>query len=282
MVLSNSVSGPSAGSRVIVVLGLFASVGSSTGCVELKPGSDESGSPDTTGELAALRLSPAWSCLEVPPELPADSAGPHVSFSMPIVESISQMPPPSLQVRACSLLDSDCGHPVTDSVGPTEDGLVHVSLPLGFQGFFEIRSDDTAPALFFLHETLRRDTVTAPLPLISATGLAVLAANNDAVLDFEHDGLVVIRAYDCLGQPAAGVDLSSDEDGQVFMFVDGLPRVGVEVTDMSGLGGFMNVPPGFVHVTGTHTENGRTTGSESLAVRPRWLTFGDVQPIDAD
>jgi hypothetical protein len=267
---------------VIIAVGLLASVGFSTGCVELKPGSDESASPNTTGELAALPLDPAWSCLEVPPELPAESQGPRVIFSMPIVESISQMPPPTLQVRGCSLLDSDCKNPVTDSVGPTEDGIVHVSLPLEFQGFLEIRSDDTAPALFFLHETLRRDTVSAPLPLISATGLEVLAANNDAVLDFEHDGLVVIRTYDCLGQPAAGIELSSDGDGQGFMFVEGLPRVGAEVTDMSGLGGFMNVPPGFVHVTGTHSANGRTTGAESLAVRPQWLTFGDVQPIDTE
>ena len=265
------------------VVGVLASVTvGSVGCVELKPGADEAASPDTTNELAALRLDPAWSCLVVPPELPPVSQGPRVIFSMPIVESISMMPPPTLQVRGCSLLDSNCDNPVTEPVGPTEEGLVNVSLPVGFEGFLEIRSDDTAPALFFLHEPLQRDTMAAPLPLISATGLAVLAANNDATLDFEHDGLVVIRAYDCLGQSAAGVELGSDGDGRVFMFVEGLPRVGVEVTDMDGLGGFMNVAPGFVHVTGTHTENGRITGSESLAVRPQWLTFGDLQPIDAE
>jgi hypothetical protein len=253
------------------------------GCVELKAGSDEAPLASDGALKTFSSLGPEWSCLDTPPPIEPPSTERRVSFSMPIIESISGLPPASLKVRACALLDVPCLMPTTpDPVGPSEDGLVHLSLPRGFDGFLEITSPDTAPALFFMHEPLERDTEAQALPLISALGLAALAANNGAELDLSKSGLIVVRTYDCLGAPAAGVEVTNDRGGQVFVFVDGLPRVGLTVTDVAGLGGFMNVAPGFVRVTGRHVESGEVSGAESLVVRAQWLSFGDLQPVDSD
>jgi hypothetical protein len=62
------------------------------------------------------------------------------------------------------------------------------------------------------------------------------------------------------------------------MFVEGLPRVGIEQTDAEGLGGFMNVPPGFIRITGTYVATGQTLASQGLVVRSQWLTYGDLHP----
>jgi hypothetical protein len=253
------------------------------GCVELKPGSDEVPVASDGSLKGSTFEDPAWSCLDTLPAAEPASEEPQVSFSMPIIESISGLPPAGLQVRACQLLDVPCSMPSTPTpVGPSEDGLVHLSLPRGFTGFLEITSEDTAPALFFMHAALERDTQAEALPLISARGLAALAANNGAELDLQSSGLIVVRTYDCLAKPAGGVELTNDRGGQVFVFVEGLPRVGLTVTDVAGLGGFMNVPPGFVRVTGRHVETGEISGAESLVVRARWLSFGDLQPSDGD
>jgi hypothetical protein len=268
--------------RWALALACSSALAQSAGCVGLKPGSEEAPSGNDP-QFEALSLDdPQWSCLSRAPEPLAPSSQARVTFSMPIVESSSELPPATLQVRACALLDVTCLSPATQPVGPSEDGLVHVSLPTGFDGFLEIRSDDTVPALFFMHEPVQRDTLAPPLPLISGLGVAALAANNGAELDLEDGGLVVVRAFDCSGLPADGVRLSSDTGADVFTFVEGLPRVGLDVTDVAGLGGFMNVPPGFVRVSGEHVASGESTGSESIVVRPQWLTFGDLHPVEEE
>ena len=267
--------------RSAVLLGAIAL--HTAACLELKPGSDELGI--TTGDLDSLRaaaLDADWSCLTRAPALPPPSTGELVTFSMPIIESISELPPLTLQVTACQSLDVDCRSPLAAPVGPSEDGIVHLSLPVGFDGFLEVRSDETTPALFFMHEPLQRDTVSEALPLISDLGLMALASNNGAELDLETSGLIVIRTYDCLGLAAPGVALDNDSGGEVFSFVDAFPRVGVNVTDAAGLAGFMNVPPGFTRVIGTRETGGQQTGAESLVVRPSWLTFGDLHPFERE
>jgi hypothetical protein len=270
------------GRRFALTLACAAAFAQSAGCVGLKPGSEET-PPGGDPEFEALSLDdPQWSCLSAAPEPAPPSSQGRVTFSMPIVESSSELPPATLRVRACALLDVSCLSPATSPVGPSEDGLVHVSLPTGFDGFLEIESEDTVPSLFFMHEPVQRDTLAPPLPLISGLGVAALAANNGAELDLEGGGLVVVRAFDCQGLPADGVRLSSDTDADVFTFVQGLPRVGLDVTDVAGLGGFMNVPPGFVLVRGNHVGSGESTGSESIVVRPQWLTFGDLHPVEND
>jgi hypothetical protein len=258
-----------------------------TGCVELKPGEDHSIEvntadvplePDPDAEL--VTNDPEWACLANPVSSEPPVGGSSVFLAVPIVETVSQLPPATLQVHACAMIDPDCLRPITEYVGPGPDGLVHVEVPRGFDGFLEVVSDETVPAMFFMHKELLRDTLEEVLPLISIPSLLALAMNNDAALDLQNDGLMVVRAYNCLSEPAAGVRFEADVEGIVFMFVEGVPRIGAEETDSGGTGGFVNVPPGFVHVTGKHVASGFKAGSESAVVRGQWLTYVDLQPID--
>src|SRR5262249_4955753 len=161
-----------------------------------------------------------------------------VTFSMAIADSITENVPATLRVRACPLLDVACNNPTTEPTSPDPDGVVRLSLPLRFEGFLEIQSEETIPALFFISTPLRPDTQAEALPLISEMGIVALAQSNDAPIDLEQTGVIVIRTYDCQDRSASGVSLSSAGEGQVFMFVQGLPQVGIEETDEDGLGGF--------------------------------------------
>jgi hypothetical protein len=258
------------------------------GCAELAPGSVEFGAdplslPDAGILQGGSLVDPAWACLDssAPAEPPPEVE--RVSFTLPVVDSATGLPPPDLTTFACQLIDVNCLTPVNpEPVGVSEDGLVHLSLPFEFGGFVEIRSSETVPSLFFVHEPLRQDTVTQPLPLISTGALVALATNNGVSLDSTNDGLLLIRTYDCDGESAANVHLSTDRGGQLFTFVGGLPLVGDNPTSDDGIGGFINVPPGFARVEGRHTRTGQLTGAASLVVRPEWMTYGDLHPRALD
>lgn len=257
-------------------------------CTDLAPGSIEyradplslaDASTLQTGDLA----DPAWACLDDPTPVEPPPEVPSVSFVMPIVDSTTGLPPADLSVRACQLIDVSCLAPVNPTpAGVGDDGLVHLSLPFEFGGFLEITSSDTVPSLFFLYEPLRRDTVSSALPLISTGALVALATNNGVSLDSTNDGLLLIRTYDCDGQSAANVRLSTDRGGQLFTFVGGLPLVGDHPTSDDGIGGFINVPPGFARVEGRHAQTGELTGAASLVVRPEWMTYGDLHPTSVN
>ena len=263
--------------------GVALALSVASGCTELKDGSAPSpgdafsltnngSGPDAgfTSEGTAFQCSASE-------QAPDDDPPERVIHRMFIGDTTTTTAPDSLRVVACALIDVNCENPVTPPVGPDDERAITLELPYDFDGFFEITSDETVPALYFLPQGIREDTFASPLGLISPSALDALAALNGITLDM-NKGLLLVRTYDCDDQPAAGVSLESNREGEIFMFVGGLPIIGAEETRADGIGGYINVPRGLVRIEGTHVASGRAAGAASLVVREQWMTYGDLHP----
>lgn len=270
---------PRAGSRVRS-LAVLASVAALSGCTELAPGGDllpQSFQPNQPDAGPAPAADTRWGCLDEPIATAAVPLVPRVDLALTVTDTVTGAPPEGLSVRACARLDVDCDNPLTPDVSPAIDGAMHLSVPQRFDGFVEIRSPATVPTLYFMNQELMRDTAES-FAIISTLALAGLAAQGNVTLD-PVLGHVLIRTFDCEGAPASGVQLSSDMDGSPFAFVDGFPVVGRDETTGDGIGGFVNVPDGFVVLQGIVRSHGTSLGNASVIVRSGWFSYGDVEPL---
>jgi len=200
-----------------------------------------------------------------------------VEVSLRIIDINSGMPPPDVKVKACNKLDVGCLMPLSSDLPVAADGLVHVSVEQAFSGFFEVTCPGCVPTLFFVNEPVMVDRQES-FSVATLVGLQALAASGGVTLDAQL-GHLLVRTFDCEGTPAAGVQFSNDKGGQPFTFVMGLPQVGTDVTTAQGLGGYVNVPVGFVVLQGVELGSQLLTGTTSVLVRAGSLTYGDVRPV---
>jgi len=223
-----------------------------------------------------------WSCLSAENQTDAMRPPPEIAgqqktanFSVQITNLVTRAIPASLQARACARIDVDCATPILQGLTIAPDGQLHARLFEGFDGYFEITSPDMVPELLFINEPLRgTDTQAYPAFMVPVAAALSLAQTMNVALR-DDAGLLAVWVFDCQHMPAPRVELSTDSDGLVFNYVDGLPTV--QTTTVDGVGGVLNVPAGSVVLTGT-LQNGRNIGVESFLMRPRWLTAGYIQP----
>jgi hypothetical protein len=249
------------------------------GCTELAPGSDtlpqEAAALEMAGS-APVAPDPKWGCLghTAPPS--AVALRPSIAINLNITETASQRVPAELSVRACNRVDLGCATPAQAPVSVAGDGQIHLSLEQGFNGFLEIESPSIVPTLFFVSpplQTERQETFN----VVSSAGLMALASAGGLSIDPEL-GHLLVRTFDCQGEPTGGVEFSNDSGGEAFAFVDGLPNKGYDVTTPDGRGGFLNVPPGVVVLLGNEVASGQRLGTASVSVRKGWFTYGDLKP----
>lgn len=249
-------------------------------CTEFKPRSDiETNTGALTGgqgqvQGSAQASTAAWACLDTPPSAPVTR--PTVSYTVTIVDSVTNVPPPGLSVRACDDVDTTCARPVAPATGVSADGRVRLSLARGFDGYFDIRSDSTLATRLYPDGTLIDDQDGAILELIdplSAMGLASAAG-----VELQPDtGLVLARGFDCQGTLGPGIDFESGSGGLAFSFIDGLP-IQSNTTGPEGLILFANVPKGFTLLTGTLVGSQKPMGSSTAESVPGSVVYADVRP----
>jgi len=255
----------------LVLLGALA-------CTEFKPGSDiETNTRTLLGaESPAATASSGgpWSCLDTPPPRPAARAT--VSYTVTIVDSVTNVPPLGLSVRACDDVDTTCSRPVAPATGVSADGRVRLSLARGFDGYFDIHADNILPTRLYPDGTLQDDQDGATLELIDAESAMGLAS---AVgLDLEADaGLVLARGFNCEGDLNSGIEFQSGAGGVPFAFIDGLPIAG-DTTGAEGLVVFANVPRGFTLLQGTVAATQKLMGSTTAESVPGAIVYADVRP----
>jgi hypothetical protein len=255
--------------------GVLAALGA---CTELAPGGDRL--PQASQPVqpdAAPPPETRWGCLDAPVATTAAPLMSRIDLALTVVDTVTNAPPAGLTARACARLDVMCETPLTPEVSPAVDGAMHLSVQQQFDGFVEIRSPTTVPTMYFINKSLMRDTAES-FGIISTVALAGLAAQGNVTLD-PMRGHVLIRTFDCQGEPAGGVQLSNDKGGQPFAFVRGLPLVGEDETTADGLGGFVNVPLDYVVLQGIVREHETSLGDASVTVRPEWFSYGDIEPL---
>jgi hypothetical protein len=259
--------------------GALALVLGMVGCTELAPGTDtlaiEGLGPNQPD--AAPTVDPGWSCLDVPTQSVGNGVVPNVELTLALIDTISGTPPEGLSARACAKRDVDCATPLSPPTSVAVDGAVHLTVPQTFDGFVEITSPSTVSTMYFLNRELMRDGIES-FGLVTQTALGALAMGGNVTLD-PALGHMLIRAFDCEGEPAGGVQISNDKGGLPFTFINGLPVPGRDVTVADGLGGYVNVPVGFAVVQGIRVEGSRLLGTANVVVRRGWFTYGDVEPL---
>jgi hypothetical protein len=238
---------------------------------------------DTRGLGTASNATESdWTCLEqnAPVQQPIVNQVP-LTYSLLAVDYVSNSIPPDLKVRACFRPDVACADPATEDLSVSADGTVKVTLYEGFNGFLEITAEGMIPALLFFPDEWSRPLLdrVEPVPIALLQFAALEALGQAANIEVEPTGgIVSINTFDCQGPAAPGVRLEIDTDAIPYAFVDDLPIPYQDTTTDEGAAGFVNVPPGFVVVTGFPGELKQPIGLETLLVRTGWVTVGSMLP----
>lgn len=137
-----------------------------------------------------------------------------------------------------------------------------------------------ARALLFFNPPVRSD-ITEPLALPLLKSVALPAIVEAAGAEFDPaTGNLFITALDCSGTPAPGVtyELGQHGDDATGLYVNnGIVNDAEQVTDGSGVGGFVGVPAGFVDVVG-FDERMNVLGEIGLLAAPFTLTYSALAP----
>jgi hypothetical protein len=227
--------------------------------------------------MSVCRPDPAWSCLgAVTWPVPE----PHkVTLSMTVRDLVTEAAAPDVSARLCHKLDVDCKDPVASDLRSDQDGVITAEVDAGFDGYVEVAAPGYMPGLYFFYPPVQEGRMLTGLPLIRPavlTGLAV-ASGQQVVPERGH---VLLAAYNCQGQNAAGVRLTTEQgDNQTsgFYVVDKLPSITATATDSSGQGGFIDLPPGTVNVSGALSDD-RQVAYLSVLVRAGQITFTSLVP----
>jgi hypothetical protein len=214
------------------------------------------------------------------PARPPGATGGIIVYSLQLVDLATDEPHANATVRACGLTDVMCDTPVTPTMMTDSEGWVSLRLTQNFVGFLEIVSERAVPYVFYLpSEGLRRTTSDYPLAMIGLESFQGLLATYQLPLDPTLGG-IAFRSFDCQGNPARGVELTSDRSGVPWYFDQGLPNTERRQTDESGLGGFVSSEPG-LSILEASLPDGRTIESMSIIVRPSWIAAGYLRPAAA-
>ncbi len=141
-----------------------------------------------------------------------------------------------------------------------------------------------APALLFFNPPLKAEPpAPVPLPLVPTAAVQPLIEAAGGTFD-PMTGYLFMGATDCAGQPASGVHyaLSRDEGISTDLYLDdGVISNTSNVTDASGLGGFLGVPPGFISVSASVLSPQRETttiGEVGVQVARFTITYATLTP----
>lgn len=233
-----------------------------------------------------------------------------------IVEITSPLTDPlfveGMTVRVCrSRLDLACSGGV--EVMSDADGLARVEVAKGFDGYLRIEGPDATGTervgyLWYFSQPLR-NTYVFPILSMTPEFRDTVIYGSELGSGFTRDetrGEIAINVTDC-GDPdplrqevegeqilnapgvnAPGVHFNiTDEDlvddaTRQFYFSDGQPvwprQVRDQVTDVTGLGGFLNIDPGIIPISAVPNTLGRASATDTLLVRAGFLTTVRLLP----
>lgn len=221
-------------------------------------------------------------------------------------------PVEGMTVRVCrSRLDIACsgGMQVTSD----SEGLARVEVDKGFNGYLRIEGPDALGTervgyLWYFSQPLLNTYVFPILAMTPAFRSDVIyggALGSNIAWD-EERGEIAINVTDCSTPDPASQDVEGDEvanapgvnapgvhfaitdedlfdeQTRAFYFSEGNPiwprRSPDQVTDSSGLGGFLKVPAGTIPIEAVPASLGRASATDTLLVRANFLTTVRLLP----
>lgn len=221
----------------------------------------------------------AWGCLgdALPAVLPPDDRPESVTYTVSIVDWVTNEAPPGLQIKVCNRIDGLCAEPLA-TITPPPEREVSFPLPARSEVYLTLEATGTVPATFYFDGPVVADRVGGLIQLLriqTAVSLAqqFLGTNLDPTM-----GVLSLRAHDCNGAIAAGAMFEIEPSvGLPFTLINGAPSLSVVPTDASGLAGFVNVPEGGFLARGFVADSGSEFGLANFSVKPGWFSLVEVR-----
>jgi len=256
-----------------------------------------------------------WDCVAAPtPSLPPTTSTLTVRVRACDSFGDCSVPIEGLSAELCGKLDVGCTRPMLSELTPI-DGMFEVEVPLderGFDGYLKVSSPTAscadagpelapslcafvpdcdpaapdercqvplyAPALFFF--TLQSEP-NEPFSLSLMRLAAVPALAQAAGAPFDPAlGNLVVTGLDCNGARAAGLSYELREqprDVTPLYMSNGILSRSLAQTDVTGVGAFVGVPPGFVDVLG-FTGGDATVGGVGVQVSRLAISYATLAP----
>lgn len=214
---------------------------------------------------------------------PLDTTG-ETRVSRNRIVDVSEKPVPGITLQGCGKLDPDCNKPLGAGAVTDADGIFSLTLPRGFDGFVRASAPTPLmPALVYgppLYEDADAVKIGGePMHAVGEGDIAALLAIVDGTVD-PSTGHLFVQHQDCEGRQAAGASLSISLKGpntKGYYYAGGLPNTDALVTDGSGLGGYVNVPPGSVAVT-VRNALGQLFATRTVIVKAKTVTYLTMVP----
>ena len=238
-----------------------------------------------------------WQCLDAPPLWPKPTSLGNFTFSMTIVDLLTENPYAGSTVRACKRVDLTCASPLDQ--GTTDaNGLVSLTVPagsVGFDGYIEISGGDNGtdagagsaiyPALWYPVPPYIASGWRGRLQFVSTNDLVLLGLVTGAPIDPSR-GHFASAAVDCNFASAGGVSFTADYDAsdttiKKFYFVKSFPSTSATETDPeSAIGGYVNLPAKALLVKAFAAAAGnKPMGQQNFNIRAGWMTTTSFPPI---
>jgi hypothetical protein len=174
---------------------------------------------------------------------------------------------------------------VFGDVGPLLCGLLGASCDPSDPRDEDCLFSTFVPALFFFNPPIKLDVSTPiPIPLVPTAAAQTLAAAAGGNFN-PATGIVWATALDCTGAPASEVSYKLDKHQdlvtQLYM-ENGVVSSTANHTDLSGVGGFIGVPTGFVVIEGFLDDGGEGAriGKVGVNVEPFTISYTNLTQSD--
>ena len=254
--------------------------------------------PDVVSDAGEDVDAGPWGCLGHV-TYPAPTK-PQVAVTVPLIDAISKAPRTDVLARVCTKIDGACKTPLFPPTTPDANGMLHLTLAAGFDGFVLLTpllpdggtppdAGDAGPdgslvipSLVFFNPPLFQDTTYLTILLLTQDELVTTAAIVGSNLTIDPTlGNVFMAAYDCTSQNAGGVSLALDSTSsttQGFYFSGSVPTLTTTATDSTGFAGFINVPIGTRTITGTLQATQQYIGKTTVFSRASMISYTVVAP----
>lgn len=220
-------------------------------------------------------VDPVWGCLGNIEE-PVITPGATHTVTFQFIDALTRLPPDDIEVRLCTQLDLSCMSPMVAGIELDAEGHGAVDVPSGFQGFFELTSSTTLPAIVPVGPVVA-DAESPTVEIVAGFVVTALADTAGVTLDLEK-GIVLMLLTGCEPSGRAGVSFSADVEADSFYLYSLNPDTLALESDDSGQGGILNLEPGFVTLTTTRFETGEFIARRRVLVRSGTITYRTMFP----
>jgi hypothetical protein len=225
---------------------------------------------------------PVWGCVgsviwPTPPPVPVPEK---VTAKLSLSNLLTKAVVSGATARVCGKLDPKCDSPTQTDVRSDDDGVMSIQLDRFFDGYIEIKYPNMVDTMYFFNPPVDADRVIPFLPLVPFDALTAFGDQLKMQPQIDH-GTVIGLTYDCQGNSAEGIELSTDGADEFtvpFYMAAGFPSLEATATDKSGQGGIANVPQGPRLISGRRADTGELIGTVAVQTRPIQISYTSMLP----